>query len=532
MKPTFARLILLWLVLACPAAGEAMLQYFGTTWREIEAKMPELAEAGYESLWLPPPTKASGGLSVGYDLWDRFDLGSKDQRGTVGTRYGTEADLLNMMRAAHRFGIRVYFDNIMNHNAFDIPGFNESTPIDVYPGFVPEDFHLRVTEEGFYRKWDNTRNWGDAWQVQHLGLSDLIDIATEPGEWNNNFGRNEGDRIRKIRFLRHPQNPDYYCFKPTAPGQKHSNNEGQYVGFGPGNGLTAQFLADNEDFYAEYVEDLLHRSVRWKMDRTRADGLRLDAVKHVPEDFFGATGVGKESSTYGYTGQAQAQYNLSRGFSDWDNHRDTVFDTEKSRDDAMLFGEHLGQPPGYGGYIDRGMRLIDNDLRSNFNNLLGNPSAGLQGFDQPGSGGFGPDVAVMHAQSHDNDFAARRELQHAFYFTRAGIPLVYTDGNYQAETLSQSGGAFPRHANTAFLGQFGDNRLPNLMQLHQNFARGFQKGAWSNADFVAYERIDLRTGASNDAAGAVALVMVNDNFANGVGQDFSTSFPPGAYLYQ
>ncbi len=532
MKPTFARLILLWLVLALPAAGEAMLQYFGTTWREIEAKMPELAEAGYESLWLPPPTKASGGLSVGYDLWDRFDLGSKDQRGTVGTRYGTEADLLSMMRAAHRFGIRVYFDNIMNHNAFDIPGFNESTPIDVYPGFVPEDFHLRVTEEGFYRKWDNTRNWGDAWQVQHLGLSDLIDIATEPGEWNNNFGRNEGDRIRKIRFLRHPQNPDYYCFKPTAPGQKHSNNEGQYVGFGPGNGLTAQFLADNEDFYAEYVEDLLHRSVRWKMDRTRADGLRLDAVKHVPEDFFGATGVGKESSTYGYTGQAQAQYNLSRGFSDWDNHRDTVFDTEKSRDDAMLFGEHLGQPPGYGGYIDRGMRLIDNDLRSNFNNLLGNPSAGLQGYDQPGSGGFGPDVAVMHAQSHDNDFAARRELQHAFYFTRAGIPLVYTDGNYQAETLSQSGGAFPRHANTAFLGQFGDNRLPNLMQLHQNLARGFQKGAWSNADFVAYERIDLRTGASNDAAGAVALVMVNDNFASGVGQDFSTSFPPGAYLYQ
>jgi glycosidase len=188
-----------------------------------------------------------------------------------------------MMRAAHRFGIRVYFDNIMNHNAFDVPGFNESTPIDVYPGMVPEDFHLRVTEEGFYRKWDNTRNWSDAWQVQHLGLSDLIDIATEPGEWNNNFGRNEGDRIRKIRFLRHPQNPEYYCFKPTAPGQKHSNNEGVYVGFGPGNGLTAAFLAANQDYYSEYVEDMLHRSVRWKMDRTRADGLRLDAVKHTPE---------------------------------------------------------------------------------------------------------------------------------------------------------------------------------------------------------------------------------------------------------
>ena len=94
------------------------------------------------------------------------------------------------------------------------------------------------------------------------------------------------------------------------------------------------------------------------------------------------------------------------------------------------------------------MRLVDNDLRSNFNNLLGNPSSGLNGYDQPGSGGFGPTIAVTHAQSHDSDYAARRELQHAFYFTRAGLPLVYTDGNYQAETLSQSGGAFPRHANT------------------------------------------------------------------------------------
>ena len=142
--------------------------------------MPELAEAGYDSLWVPPPTKGSGGLSVGYDLWDRFDLGSKDQRNTVSTRYGTESDLLRMVETAHRFGIRVYFDNIMNHNAFDIPGSNADTPIDIYPGMVPEDFHLKKTGDGFYRKWDNTRSYGDAWQVQHLGLADLIDIAQEP----------------------------------------------------------------------------------------------------------------------------------------------------------------------------------------------------------------------------------------------------------------------------------------------------------------------------------------------------------------
>lgn len=510
--------------------AESMVQYFNTSWKEITHKMPELAEAGYDSIWLPPPTKGSGGLSVGYDLWDRFDLGSKDQRGSISTRYGTEAELLELVEVAHRFGIRIYFDNIMNHNAFDVPGYNAGTPIDVYPGFVPEDFHLRITEDGFYRKWDNTRNWNDAWQVQQLGLADLIDIAAEPGTINRNHGTSEGATIQKVTFVRHPDQPEYYCYKPTAPGQKHSADEGQYVGFGPNNGITVADLAANQAFYSEYVEDLLHRAARWLMDHTKADGLRLDAVKHIPDDFFGAMGAGADSSNYGYTGKVQLQFNLTRGFTDWGNHRDSVFDTERTRDDAMLFGEHLGQPPSYSGYIDRGMRLVDNDLRSNFNSLLGNPSSGLNGYDQPGYGGFVPSVAVTHAQSHDNDYAARRELQHAFYFTRAGLPLVYTDGNYHAETLSQSGGAFPRHANTAFLGQFNDPKIPNLTWIHQHFARGYQLGRWSDSDYVAYERIDKReNGGMSDADGVTMIIMVNDNFAAGQARGgLTTSFPSAA----
>ena len=100
MSPRLASTLALGLAALLPvtASAEAMLQLFNTSWREITFKMPELAEAGYTSLWLPPPTKGSGGLSVGYDIWDRFDLGSKDQRGGVRTRYGTEADLLSLMR--------------------------------------------------------------------------------------------------------------------------------------------------------------------------------------------------------------------------------------------------------------------------------------------------------------------------------------------------------------------------------------------------------------------------------------------------
>lgn len=70
-----------------------MLQYFSTSWNATAFRILELAEAGYDFIWVPP-TKAGGRLSVGCDLFDLFDLGSKDQRGSVSTRYGTEADLL------------------------------------------------------------------------------------------------------------------------------------------------------------------------------------------------------------------------------------------------------------------------------------------------------------------------------------------------------------------------------------------------------------------------------------------------------
>ena len=521
----------------CPnlARPEAMLQLFNVSWPDLAKKMPELAEAGYTSLWLPPPTKGSGGLSVGYDCFDGFDLGSKIQSGSYSTRYGTEADLLHMVEVAHRFGIRVYFDNIMNHRAFGVPGSDENTPIDLYPGMVPEDFHLQTTEDGFYQKWGNTGNWGDGWEVQNLGLSDLIDIAHETP--NANFGSTRGKTAPKYTFVRHPNNPEYYDRLPN----------GTYVGFGTNNGITPQVIAANPEFYKEDVGAFLIRNARWLMDRTKADGLRLDAVKHVPDYFFGKmSGADKNSSNDGYTGGIQWQFNQTRGFNDPD-HRDSLFDVERPRNDAMLFGEHLGTPPGYGGYVDAGMRLVDNELRTRLNNNLGNPGGTVRDLEwsistanSPWSDarGFAPDHGVMHANSHDNDYAAQIQLQHAIYYTRAGLGLVYSDGNTHAEVLSDSSGAFPRHANTRYLGQNGDPRIPNLAQIHGDFARGFQWGLWSDTDGLAYERRDNRNPDGSTTTRAAAddvtmVVMLNDNTASGkLLQNLSSSFPSGAYLHQ
>ena len=456
---------------AAEARGEAILQVFNQSHNEIAERLPEIAEAGYTALWVPPPTKGNGGMSVGYDLNDPFDIGNSDLCGTWSTRYGVEGDLHHLIEMCHRFGLRVYFDNVMNHRSYAVPCENESTPWNVYPGMCPEDFHVEVTSEGFYRKWPNVDNWQDEWQVMFRGLSGLLDIAHETP--NQNFGT-PGGWHDKPSFVRHPDRPDLYDWDP----------EGNDIGFGEDNGLTAEDIAAHPDAYREDVGGYLCRAVRWLVDRTRVDGLRLDAVKHVPYYFFGVEG--DDASDAGYVGQVQKQFNKTRGYNDW-NHRDSVFNADMARDDAMIFGEHLGFPPPQGPYVSAGMRLVDDRLRNELNWRFS--ANQLDGFDGENAGSeLGANCGVMHAQSHDNDIVDRKPLHHAMYFMRRGLGLVYSDGNNHAATLSGSGGAFPRWAQTDFLGQWGQRQIPTLLHAHENFARDGQYPKWSQGNFIAFQR--------------------------------------------
>jgi glycosidase len=359
---------------------------------------------------------------------------------------------------------------------------------------VPGDFHLRINSQGFFRNWADIGDFNNVREVQNRPLLGLLDIAHETP--NANFGLTEGETAPKPMLVRHPNNPEYYDQHPTL---------GQ-VGFG---NVSQAVLNGNPSFYSEDVNAYLLRALRWLIHETRCDGLRLDAVKHVPGYFFGQqNGANKDQSFDGYVGSAQLQFNLTHGFGD-SNQRDSNFDTEIARNDALVFGEHLGEPPSFGEYIDAGMRLLDNPLRNHLNNVLGNPGATLAGLEQRHAGGFSAAVRVMHAQSHDNDFAARRELHNAYYFFREGVPLIYSDG--YNESPSNGGEPFPRHANAPYLGQFGDRTMPDLAWLHHQLARGGTRPRWGDNDVAAFERFDHRQGGS-EADQTVILFAMNDNY--------------------
>ncbi|OWP63292.1 alpha-amylase [Hymenobacter amundsenii] len=87
----------------------------GTWWQNLGAKATELKAAGITAMWIPPAYKGSGKNDVGYGVYDRYDLGEFNQKGTVATRYGTIGQLQSAIGALHGQGIQVYEDMVMNH---------------------------------------------------------------------------------------------------------------------------------------------------------------------------------------------------------------------------------------------------------------------------------------------------------------------------------------------------------------------------------------------------------------------------------
>jgi alpha-amylase len=54
---------------------------------------------------------------TGYDVYDLYDLGEFDQKGSISTRWGPKEDLQALIAAARDVGIGIYWDAVLNHKA-------------------------------------------------------------------------------------------------------------------------------------------------------------------------------------------------------------------------------------------------------------------------------------------------------------------------------------------------------------------------------------------------------------------------------
>lgn len=105
-----------------PAAGTSSAPWW---WDNFAAQANTIRLAGFTAVWVPPVLKgASGGYSAGYDPFDDYDMGSKNEAGTTPTRFGTREQLERCCAMLRANGLDIYLDIVDNHRAGDDGQYN------------------------------------------------------------------------------------------------------------------------------------------------------------------------------------------------------------------------------------------------------------------------------------------------------------------------------------------------------------------------------------------------------------------------
>jgi len=220
-------------------------------WQQLAAKAGDLAGLGVTSVWLPPAAKAvRGAEDVGYGVYDLYDLGEFDQKGSVRTKYGTRADYLACIRALQTAGVQVYADIVFNHRM----GADEEE--DVQARRVDPADRRNVSDQvETVRAWTRFTFPGRAgqysdmqWHAEHFNA---FDLATDDGV-------------------------AIYLIDGKSFAEAVDEEFGNY-----------DFLMGaNVDAANPQVRDELLRWGHWFLDTTGVDGFRFDAAKHVEAGFF------------------------------------------------------------------------------------------------------------------------------------------------------------------------------------------------------------------------------------------------------
>jgi alpha-amylase len=132
-----------------PADGGASVPWW---WDHLAAQAHAFRDVGFSAVWLPPPFKgASGTQSIGYDVYDDYDLGAKAQQGTKPTRYGSRDQLTRCAATMHACGLDVYVDLVENQRSGGINfryRYRDANGGDGgrFPK-NPDDFHPQVPQD-------------------------------------------------------------------------------------------------------------------------------------------------------------------------------------------------------------------------------------------------------------------------------------------------------------------------------------------------------------------------------------------------
>lgn len=240
-------------------ANGTIMQYFewylnaeASLWKQVAEEAGELAAHGISAVWLPPAYKGAGGIhDVGYGVYDIYDLGEFEQKGSIPTKYGTKQEYLDAILKLQNENIQVYADIVLNHKM----GADET-----------EEISVRAVNR-------NDRD-EDTSGVQNILAWTKYTFPGRNGKysdftWNaSHFSGVDWDERSKTSQIYRIEGKHWNDDVDT----EHDNYD--------------YLMGTDLDFDNREVLQELETWGKWYLETTHVDGLRLDAVKHIDSDFY------------------------------------------------------------------------------------------------------------------------------------------------------------------------------------------------------------------------------------------------------
>lgn len=449
--------------------NQTLMQYFewylpndGQHWNRLAKDAPHLASKGIRKVWMPPAFKATSSNDVGYGIYDLFDLGEFNQKGTVRTKYGLKEEYLKAIKSLKENGIEPIADVVLNHKA--AADYKERfTVIEV----DPNDRTVALSEPFEIKGWTKFTFPG-----RHKKYNDF--------EWH------------------------WYHFTGTDY-DAQQNKSGIYLIQGDNKGWADDDLVDNENGNFDYLMyadlDFKHPEViqnlydwaDWFIKTTGIHGFRLDAIKHI-DSFFMGNFIRDISAKYG--------------------------------DDFYVFGEFWNSDEtannDYLGSIDYRFDLVDVKLHHNlFDASRAGSGYDLRNIFEQTLVKNHPESAVTFVDNHDTQRGQALESTIEEWFKpaayalillrEAGLPCVFY-GDYYG-------------INGEFAQDSFQTVLDKLLDIRLNLAYGEQKDYFDDEHCIAWTRSGKDNGQpiavilTNDQANSKRM-YVGENWAGKEFKDY------------
>lgn len=238
--------------------NHTMIQFFewylpdnGLLWKRCTKQAQDLKDNGIDMVWLPPAYKGTYSGDTGYGVYDMYDLGEFDQKGTIRTKYGTKDEYIEAVKAMQEAGMQVLADVVLNHRM----GADGCEEIEVEED-SEADRNQEICGIKKIQAWTKFEFPG-----RHGKYSDFC--------WNHkHFSGTDWDEASKKKGI-------YRLFGKNW-NRETDNEKGNY-----------DYLmgADLDVENLEVIEET-RRWAKWYLDTVGMDGFRLDAVKHISFSFY------------------------------------------------------------------------------------------------------------------------------------------------------------------------------------------------------------------------------------------------------